>query len=550
MQGMGRQDRPVGSGEPIAGRYPAGLAIALIVLTALAALLRTWGLAGQIVIDDEWHAINKLMNASYAQVFASFGYSDHSVPMTLLYKAIAESVGLDEVNFRLPQVVAGILLVPVAGCLAWHASSRIPVAIWTATFVAAAPFLVFYSRYARPYAITTLLVVLALWQLWRWRTHRNLAVAVSTVALTAIAAWFHPLVAIFPATAFLYLLAEDAARARTDGFGPAMRTLALGVATAAAMAALLAIPIASDLASLSAKAGSHKPDAYTLWRMGSIFLGGLPEPVTAAGLALALVGAARLLRQHRTLGLYLVLLVAVPILVVLVARGMWTIFGHTFGRYVFPVEVILLFWVALGIDTVARVFADRHSVPGGAWLVAAVSAAYVASVPTIGLVARNPQWFGHMVHHLDYRAEHNLLEYYFASAPLPEFYRSLPDRGSESPAFIEAPFDFMAPTSLFAQYARSHGQPALEGFVHRLCLEGRYHGEVPADPRFRFRSFVDLADAQAVRATGARYLVFFTDRRWGEPFRESQRCLQALEGRYGKPTRRYATHVVFELRGP
>jgi hypothetical protein len=43
---------------------------------------------------------------------------------------------------------------------------------------------------------------------------------------------------------------------------------------------------------------------------------------------------------------------------------------------------------------------------------------------------------------------------------------------------------------------------------------------------------------------------FFTERRWGEPFRQSQRCLLALEGRYGKPTRRYATHAVFELRGP
>ncbi|QJR15539.1 glycosyltransferase family 39 protein [Usitatibacter palustris] len=523
------------------------LVVVLLLLTAVAAFLRTWNLPTQIVIDDEWHAIHKLLGATYAQVFASFGHADHSIPLTLFYKAIVDTIGLDEVNFRLPQVLAGIVTVPVAGLLAWRATQRASVAIWTATFVAGAPFLVFYSRFARPYAITVLLTVVALALIWRWRTRPTLAVAAGVVACVAFAAWLHPLVSLFPAAALLFVLAEDLARMRCEGRGPLVRTIALGAAVSVAMAALLAAPLISDFASLSAKAGStHVPDAYTLWRMISIFLGGLPDAVTAIGLVLALVGAALLVREQRALGLYLIAVVVVPILVVLVARGAWTIFGHTFGRYVIPAQVIVLFWTAIGLDFALRGLGRLRELPGSMAMVAAVAVTYLAAVPTFPLVLRNPQWFGHMVYHLDYRFEHNVLANQLKPLALPGFYSDFP--GDEP--VVEAPFTFMAPTNWFAWFAPQHRHPTAQGFVHNLCLTGSMYGEVPLDARFHFRSFVDLADATAVRATGARYLVFFTDYRWGQPFKEAPKCIDALRTLYGEPIRRYPTHVVFQLRSP
>ena len=64
--------------------------------------------------------------------------------------------------------------------------------------------------------------------------------------------------------------------------------------------------------------------------------------------------------------------------------------------------------------------------------------------------------------------------------------------------------------------------------IHDLCISGPRVGEVPRDPRFRFRDFVFLDDPRAVRATGARYIVLQLDRWQGAPYADAPRCLAAL----------------------
>jgi len=81
--------------------------------------LRAWGITTQVVIDDEWHALHKLAEASYSGIFKSFGLSDHSIPLTLFYKWMANSFGLAEGRLRAPQVVCGVALIPVCAWLAW-----------------------------------------------------------------------------------------------------------------------------------------------------------------------------------------------------------------------------------------------------------------------------------------------------------------------------------------------------------------------------------------------------------------------------------------------
>ena len=134
--------------------WAAGLGIAFV----LGAWLRLHGLGGQVVQDDEWHAINKLMTSGYGEIFRSFGGPDHSIPLTLLYKAMAATLGLTEINMRILQALAGIALIPVAAAITWAASRSRAATLLCAFLVAGAPFLVLYSRTARPYAITTLFV--------------------------------------------------------------------------------------------------------------------------------------------------------------------------------------------------------------------------------------------------------------------------------------------------------------------------------------------------------------------------------------------------------
>src|SRR3982751_334111 len=109
-------------------RTPPQLVLALALITAFGAWLRVQGLGQQVLQDDEWHALNMLAEAGYGRIAQSFGYADHSIPLTLLYKLVADTIGLTEVRMRAIQVACGIVVVPACGLLAWRGAPRCPAA--------------------------------------------------------------------------------------------------------------------------------------------------------------------------------------------------------------------------------------------------------------------------------------------------------------------------------------------------------------------------------------------------------------------------------------
>jgi hypothetical protein len=519
------------------------LRIGLALATLLGAWLRLHGLGDQVVQDDEWHAIHKLMASGYADIFRSFGMADHSIPLTLLYKAMAESVGLTEINLRIVQVFAGLALIPVAAAIAWQVSASRAATVLCAFLVAGAPFLVLYSRIARPYAITTLLVVLAVAALWRWRETRRRGLAAAVCILTALSAWLHPISAIFPAVAMLAVFADDLRARRGVG-----AIVALALAAAVAIALPLAAPVSHDLHALSAKAGGQHADLYTVSRMLSLFAGGLPDAVAIVAVAIAAFGALRLARAQPALGRYLAAVAIVPVLVFALLGAAWTHQGHTFARYMFPAQVVFLLWLAIGVVELARVAARRPSarIEMAAGIVAA--AAYLALNPAIRQVATLGPWYNHVYHQFDYVQRHNAAALQYSGHEAPAFYRTLAGMSEGSAAIIEAPFTYEAPANSLAFFRLFHRQPERIGMLHDLCLDGPYYGEVPRDARFRFRNFVFLDDPEAVRASGARYLLLHRGELHGAPFREADRCMAALARLYGPPVDVDARLAVFDLR--
>lgn len=522
--------------------FAAGLGIAL----ALGTWLRLHGLGDQVVQDDEWHAINKLLTAGYGEIFRSFGDSDHSIPLTLLYKAMAGTVGLTEVNMRIVQAFAGIALIPAAAAITWGASRSRAATLLCAFLVAGAPFLVLYSRIARPYAITTLLVVATLAGLWRWRERRTWKLAAAICVLTAISAWLHPVSAMFPAVALVFIFLDDLRGGRA-AVRRLARTAALGVAAALSIAVLLAAPIMNDWVSLSAKAGGDHAGAYTISRALSLFAGGLPDPLTVLVTLVAAFGALWTIRRAPALGAYLAVLATVPVLLVMLLGARWTQQGHTFARYVFPVQVIYLIWMSIGFAGLVHE-ATRRIRPGLELALAAFAAAgYLVVNPAIRQVATLGPWYGHIYHHFDYVAAHNVAQLAYLGYEPPRFYRRLDALEPHSVTLIEAPFTLEGPVNDLAFLSLSHHQREILGLMHDLCLEGPLDGEVPKDGRFRFRNFVFLDDREAVLATGARYLLLRRDQFHGRPFREADRCLAALTKLYGEPVDIDSRLAVFDL---
>ena len=108
-----------------------------------------------------------------------------------------------------------------------------------------------------------------------------------------------------------------------------------------------------------------------------------------------------------------------------------------------------------------------------------------------------------------------------------------------------------APHNDFAHYAMHHSQRAIPGLIHDLCLAGTRLGEpAPGDRRLRFRGFVFVGDREAMRRTGARYLLLHRrTRAHVGPAYQDARCLRNLEALYGPPVEIDERLAVFELSG-
>src|SRR5262249_13251605 len=181
-------------------------------------------------------------------------------------KARAGTHGLDDVDMRIVQALCGIALGAVCGWLALRATANAAIAALFAFLVAGGPFLVLYSRFARPYAITTLLTVSVLAGLWQWRATRSIILAAAICVMASLSPWLSPLSALYPMAGLLFLLVEDL---QSSGWriGAARSTILFGIAAGLAIVAPLAPPILNDFQSLAAKAGDSRPTAYTLERM-------------------------------------------------------------------------------------------------------------------------------------------------------------------------------------------------------------------------------------------------------------------------------------------
>jgi hypothetical protein len=523
------------------------LLIAATAATLLGAWLRIHGLTTQVVIDDEWHAIHKLAESSYADIFSTFGYADHSIPLTLLYKLMADTIGLAEGRMRALQVACGIALVPLCAWAAWRATRDAAAAALLAVLLAGAPFLVLWSRFARPYSITLLLDVAAIVALCAWRSRRTWPMASVAVASAAIATWFHPLSGLPPALACIVIFVQDVAR---PGARPrqAWGSLGIGVAMLIAMLALIAVPAWNDWQSLQAKAGGDHPGAETVVGVLSLFLGGVPVPVMCAAVAVALFGAASFYRREPAIAVLVLVVALVPPVLISVLGAAWSHMAGTFARYILVSQPILLFLLAYGAISLVRIAARSHAQRAAWAAMLSLSLAYLAATPAIAQVARLGPWYGHQDYHWDYRYRWNVSKRSLPDYAPPAFYLGLGKLPPGDAPIIEAPFVYEAPFNPLDVYATYHHQPEKLGVLRGLCVQGAPMGTTaPRDRRFRFRMFVSLEDTDAVRNSPARFIVLHRQFPMRPPFPQYDACRDALAMRYGAPALEDSRVAVFDL---
>jgi hypothetical protein len=530
------------------------LLVAAIAIVA-GLLLREQQLALQIVLDDEWHSLHKLLTAGPLDIATHYGYADYSIPLTLYERFLFDHGGLSELRMRAPVFAAGALMLVlfpwlVRDCTDW------PTRGIFVLLLALSPLLVLYSRHARPYALTCLLTFTALVAFDRWwrREGRPKGSAVAYVGATFLGGWLSPITLPFTLGPFAFhglaaLGAVLSRQTRRDALARIARLAVLAVVTAVPLAAAILPPLLVDWTQFSAKAGAQWVTPASLWRALLLQFGVGASWIGAALLAIAVLGVVQFWRTHRAQVACFAFVAAAALAAIIATRPEWIHHPGVLARYMIPMLPALLLVTSRGAASLLQ----RVRLPGAAPALAiALGIGLFFAGPLPAQLSYPTQFGAHLRYWFDFDSAMNPYVTLQPRESVPAFYRELAELPPGSRVLVEAPWRLESHYNPLALYQQVHRQLVRVGFVTPVCGT-RTFGEYPEGTGMRMRHFAQLPALLRGDTGGADYLVMHL-KPWTTPpdvkidWPDVAGCLPAIEDKLGPPVYRDARIVVYPLK--
>jgi hypothetical protein len=541
-----------------AGRRTDRIGWLVLMALALAAgiFLRAYQLDIQILLDDEWHAINKLLRASSARDIAThFGLADYSIPLTLYYRFLYQHGGLTDWGMRLPMLLAGIGLLVAAPWFTRATLSMPARSVWVG-LMAISPLMVYHTRVARPYAITTFLCFVAIFafRFWWQRSEQRWRWGVVYVVATFIAGWLHLVSLSFALSPFLYYGMFALRDCIAVGDRPAaLRRLrdmiVLGIGVVVPLAAVLLPPLTNDAASLAAKTGTDSATLESVYRTLLICFGIASPWLLGAFAVLCAIGVRNLWQRERDLVAYLCFVVLIAIAAITASRADWLQHQLNLARYIQPCVPFLLLAAAEGIvGVLTRIRSGRVQAGIAA---AALGGLYLAGpIPTY-LYSPN-QFTEDAYFQFDYDPAYNPYLTLLPHGPIPGFYRELGKRPPRSLTLIETPWSLETNHDPQPLYQAVHRQYIKIALTTPECGVSDYGDYPESATGMQLSRFVHLSALLRGETAGGDYLVVHLHP-WPDPqqppsgWPDIKACLPQIEQRFGPPVHRDDEIEVFAL---
>lgn len=521
----------------------------LLVLAA-GIWLRFWQLDLQLLIDDEWHALHRLMNAGYERIFLSFGHADYCIPLTLLFRFLAETVGLTEWRLRALPMAAGLatlMVVPVLLRRWLDAGERLTLG----ALIALSPLLIHFARYVRPYALIVLLGVIAMLVLWQWWRHGGRGRALAFFGCAVLAAWLHPLTALYAGAALSWFGIASLHHWYQHGSARRLgRVVLLGGATTLACCVLILPPLLTDPHSILVKAGKHSITSGTLARSWEMVLG-TGSPWVAGLLTVpVLLGAWLLWRRDRLFMLYWLWLTLAAAVAIGLIGPEWVQNALVLVRYTAISVPLVLACLAVGLVALLRALRARLPLPGiGAFGGLACLAGLYLAGPLPATYSGVNSFTNSVRYQVDYDFERSIFRSVMGDLAVPEAYRRMAAEPGDW-EIVEAAWHFETHHTPISQYQRFHQMPVRIGMISGLCTDWTY-GEIHPDwsGRIRLDRFVFLSELLASPSPVDRFVVFH--RRlafdYSRELPDTGPCVAAFRRHFGAPWYEDADQIVFRI---
>jgi hypothetical protein len=547
-KGEREPQRASAKGSLMTGRALSWWSVLAAAAVAAGAWLRLQQMGAQIVIDDEWHALHKLLRADLLDTLTHLDYADYSIPITVYYRVLRDTIGVSEWSMHAPMLAAGIALVVVAPWLVREWTTARVRATWT-VLLAISPLLVYVSRTARPYALTALTgtaAIVAFERWWRGPPSSRRAWGAAYVIATFAGGYLHMTSLAFTLTPFLFFMAlsfRDREAVR--------RLLKMGAITALPLLAAILPPVINDWHMFSAKAGVDSVQVATAYRTAFLFAGAGSVPVAAFIAVCVVAGAERFRRRDRVLAAYLFTVIAVGTVAVIAARPNWIQQPIVFARYLVAVLPFMLLFAAEGV---VWLVSPIHRHPAQTMCVAALGVVLVIAGPLPAQWSAPNQFTGHQRYQFDYDDEWNPFVTQHPTEPVPAFYRELARAPAGSLTIIEAPWRLESHYNPHVWYQQVHRQNVRIGMTTPLCGE-RNFGEYPeGTDGMALANFEHIGRVMRGETRGADFLVMHLKpwttppgQRILPPWPDVESCLPAIERALGPPVYRDERIVAFAL---
>jgi len=477
----------------------------VVSATVVGFTLRVFRLHTQFPTGDEWHAMIVGTNYGFLAILTSFFDGAHSIPEALYYRTLANLGSFTEVGIYAPFVLAGTVTIGLVPFLTRDFIGRRASAL-LAWFIALAPFLILYSRFARPYGIVATLSLLSIYSLVRWDRTRLSRYLVGYGLSASLAAYFHVIAFPFVVTPIVFLLFRDIVLVRA-GVAESMRnaflaTLSIGIPTAVLLGAAAWQSYGGVTTKLAQGALTTRSalDGYM------VLIGSqeLAVGVVAAGLGFLGIWSLTIDKQSRLFSALLLTCSAAQLVTVVLLQPLAVEAPHVFARYLIPVALPLIIFIAAGFEYAARRMPSILSIG----VAAVMLIAYFGHTSAWILTRYSTQTDLYILGKLIFGRPFERIPLDNFPQKIPAFYEMLSHKEPGEFTVVESPFRIDEYALILYQLV--HRQRVLAGITDSLCGSGnelmssvfRTYG------RTQLKNIVDIGDKLSLREKGVDFVVF------------------------------------------
>jgi len=488
--------------------------IFLSVSICLGVFLRLYQINGQIIGDDEWHSICVAVKNSLGYILTHYHVSDNCIPLTVYYKFLLQTIGLSEWGLRSLQIVSGILCLILLPLMVRSILAE-RVSIIFSFLLSISPFLIYFSRYARPYIIVVLLCVTSLFSFYLWIKRGRTVFSVVFLITGILAPYFH-LFSIFTVLSplvwsIIFLaLAKISHKEVPSAVAATLTQLVYCAVLLCIGVSIWFIPAFDSFQALTQKVSGGFIEYNTLLGAANLFAGSKWQVVSYLWFGISLYGLYCIRKDLLLFGI-LSFAILFQLSAIFVVKPLAVEIPVVFARYAISILPVWLLLIAIGLNDISLRLA--FSVKNR------ITPVISNGIPTLFLmfafldgplfnIYGGPNNFtNHTVFQYDYSHKWTDMDKDQAEEVFPEFYFHLAGVKQQM-RIIEAPFLVPWSWNTYFLYQRLHRKQVLIGHSGDSYIAD---ANPVMHPNIHFYNWVDLGNSQQVAESNAGYVVIHKD---------------------------------------